>query len=386
MKYFIPTYDQCRQICDANDNFNFYETKHVIDGYNVSIFNYRLAMPPIFYRPIPNSDITAHELRGLTFVFNTNGSLYKYFLLMDKFFNLNQHECSTYSLLKDQPIKNITYKEDGSITSFIQLPNGKVVGRSKASFESYQASEACLIYSENKSISKLVDWCFNNDLIAIFEYVSPKNRVVLQYTKTELVLIKVRNNSTGEYFDIENIPASILEGVSIVEYFDNLTLEDLIAKCETDIGYEGFVVTFQNNKMIKLKLLDYCAKHNLHTEDLHREDAIIYLIVENQIDDILCQLDKDDERRQTILDISDLVTFHLNRKFLETEQLLSNFKGNVKEFVLANRSNTNFASAMRVINQGSDLLSVIKERLLKDTFYLMNAREWIKNEKLLKEK
>lgn len=48
MKYFIPTYEQCRAICDANDNFIFYETKHVIDGYNVSIFNYRLAQPKDF--------------------------------------------------------------------------------------------------------------------------------------------------------------------------------------------------------------------------------------------------------------------------------------------------------------------------------------------------
>ena len=48
MNYFIPTYEQCRLICDANDNFTFYETKHVIDGFDVSIFNYRLAIPKNF--------------------------------------------------------------------------------------------------------------------------------------------------------------------------------------------------------------------------------------------------------------------------------------------------------------------------------------------------
>ena len=46
--YFLPTYEQCRQICDANDNFIFFECKHIVDGYNISIFNYRLAMPDDF--------------------------------------------------------------------------------------------------------------------------------------------------------------------------------------------------------------------------------------------------------------------------------------------------------------------------------------------------
>ena len=46
--YFLPTYEQCRQICDANDNFIFFECKHIVDGYNISIFNSRLAMPDDF--------------------------------------------------------------------------------------------------------------------------------------------------------------------------------------------------------------------------------------------------------------------------------------------------------------------------------------------------
>lgn len=46
--HYIPTYEECRQICDANDNFLFYESKHKVDGYDISIFNYRLAQPQDF--------------------------------------------------------------------------------------------------------------------------------------------------------------------------------------------------------------------------------------------------------------------------------------------------------------------------------------------------
>ena len=126
--YFLPTYEECRQICDANENFLFYESRTEIDGFLISIFNYRLAQSNNFNQPIPgNSKIKAHELRGLTFVFNKDGSLYKRFLLLDKFWNMNQTECSMYSVVKDYKIKNIYNKEDGSVASFIQLPSASVL-------------------------------------------------------------------------------------------------------------------------------------------------------------------------------------------------------------------------------------------------------------------
>jgi hypothetical protein len=68
---------------------------------------------------------------------------------MNKFFNLNQTECSSYELVKEEKIKGIAYKEDGSIISFIKLPNNKILAKSKTSFESEQAIEAQKIY-DNK--------------------------------------------------------------------------------------------------------------------------------------------------------------------------------------------------------------------------------------------
>lgn len=380
--FYIPTYKECREICDANDNFTFFETKHQLDGFSISIFSYRLAQPILFTNPIPSKpEITAHEMRGLTFVWNNDGSLFSHFLLMDKFFNLNQSDCSSYSRMKDEKIKEITYKEDGSILSFIKLPNGKILAKTKASFEADQAIRAQVIFEENMAIQKLVTYCVNNGIIPIFEFVGPTNRVVLRYDKTDLVLIKMRYNATGEYLSVNDIPTELLEGVTLVKTFNEFTLDDLIAKCETEIGYEGFVVTFESGKMIKLKLLDYIALHNLHTEDLHREDSIIYLIINEEIDDILCQLDEGDERRAMILDLIDLVNSSVNYRFNETTKLLNTYSGNTKSFVAENIKHPMFKFAMTVINRGSDLLTTIKDRILKETYFLMNARKWIENEK-----
>ena len=80
--YKIPSYQDCIDICEKSDGL-FYESKLSIEGYNISMFNYRLCTY--------NDFVTygAFELRGLTFVFNSDGSVYKRFLLMEKFFNIN---------------------------------------------------------------------------------------------------------------------------------------------------------------------------------------------------------------------------------------------------------------------------------------------------------
>ena len=101
----IPTYDDCLEICSV-ENSPFYESKYLIDGFPISIFNYRLAQFKDFDNPLPNNiNIKAFEMRGLTFVFNKDGSLFKRFLLLEKFFNLNQVPNTMYSIVKNYKIK-----------------------------------------------------------------------------------------------------------------------------------------------------------------------------------------------------------------------------------------------------------------------------------------
>jgi hypothetical protein len=140
MKRYLPTYEDCVKICEENDNLIFFEKKYVIDNYKISCFNYRLADLNHFMNPIKdNININAFELRGITFIFNEDGSLYKRYLLLDKFFNLNQTEISLYDKVKDLEIESIYVKEDGSLITFIKLPNDRIVCKSKMSFDSTQA-------------------------------------------------------------------------------------------------------------------------------------------------------------------------------------------------------------------------------------------------------
>ena len=106
--YNLLTYDQAVALTKSGDD-TFYESKFVIDGFNISIFNYRLVQ----YSDFKNN--SAFEMRGLTYVFNSDGSLYKRYLLLHKFFNLNQVPESMYSIVKDYKIKFVNNRVKNKI-------------------------------------------------------------------------------------------------------------------------------------------------------------------------------------------------------------------------------------------------------------------------------
>ena len=372
--YFLPTYEEAREICDKYDNFIFYESKHSVNGYNVSIFNYRLASYNDFINPIPDKpQIKSHEMRGLTFVFNSDGSLYKRYLLLDKFFNIDQTPCSMYSIVKEFKIKNIFNKEDGSIASFIMLPNGEIRGRSKASFESDQAIQIQKIYDEDVNLQRFVRWSLENDIVPIFEYVSPKNRIVLPYANTKLILLRMRDNNTGEYLDINDF-SDKLDGISVVESEDGHTLDDLINLKKISTDKEGWIVQFDNGKMAKIKTDWYIDRHRLFTEDLNRENTLIGMILNDTIDDILPQVD--DIKKSEINEIIDKINNYMKNISSDVDDLLSTYNGSKKDFALANSKNPLFPIAIGVIN-GKDKVDLIKSKIKSQTKDLMDARKFL---------
>ena len=152
MVHNILTYKDCLRIVEENDVMKFYMTKHEVCGYEIHIFNYKLAWFEDLKKPLADSDINAYEMRGITFIFNTDGSLFKRFIMMNKFWNINQNDDSLLIDLIEKDINCITYKEDGSLVSFTELPNGVIKGRSKASFTSDQAVRSTFIYNNNSNL------------------------------------------------------------------------------------------------------------------------------------------------------------------------------------------------------------------------------------------
>ena len=380
MNHFIPTYEQALEMVNSRGELVFYETKTIVDGFNISIFNYRLTTYNDFINPVDGKDYNAREMRGICFVFNSDGTLFNRYIMLHKFWNINQVPETQLNILKEKNIDAIYNKEDGSLISFIMLPNGKIVAKTKAGFDNDQSIKANEIFNNDTDLSDFVRECLKNDMIPYFEYVSFKNKIVLHYDKTSLILLKVRNNITGEYLDIEFFRDLI--NIDIVRSEEIITWDELMLCSETEKGREGWVILAEGD-MYKLKTLEYWNLHNLITEELNREDNIIEMILNNTIDDAISQLnqDNDKERIDWIKEIECKVKQFISDKIIEVDELVKEYNGDMKSFAIKNHKLPNFSLAVEFI-KGKEKYDVMKDLILKKTYRLESAREFLRTNKL----
>jgi T4 RnlA family RNA ligase len=383
---YIPTYEDCVEMC-AKEDAAFYESKFTIDGFNISIFNYRLAQYKDFVTPLESKpNVKAYEMRGLTFVFNQDGSLFKRFLLLEKFFNLNQVPESMYSIVKDYKIKWVNNKEDGSIASYIQLPNGKVLGKSKMGFDNEQANGINRIYKSRTDVKTFVDWCLQNGITAIFEYVSPANRIVLRYLDEDLILLRMRDNTTGKHLDIKNYLDKV-GTIRIAPFEDDYKdLNSLIEVNATQVDKEGVIVQaedkFGKDFFFKIKTPWYMERHGLLTNDIYREHIIIGYILDDKIDDILGQIPEDEkeahERIERIIAIVKKVIDEKVQDIKKSYGVYLDMGSNNKEYALKYyKKEPNFGYVMQMA-KGQDPYELAKDWLRDKTKRLMIARDFLK--------
>lgn len=381
----LPNYQNCLDLCDYIDS-PFYEIKLVIDGFDISLFNYRLASNSDFERKF------AKELRGLCFVFNTDGTLYRRFILMDKFFNLNQVKETSFDVIKNYQIKSIKNKEDGSLATFIKLPNGKVVAKSKMGFDNDQAKAIDSIYKSNTEIQDFVNTCLELEIIPIFEYVSPYNRIVLKYNSDELILLKLRCNLSGKYISLSSLPNRFSTVKVAKDEIGFSNLEELVDDITNQVDKEGVVVHCKNDDgedfLFKVKTKWYIALHSLYTQDLNRENILIDYILNEKVDDILSQLDERDvEIRERVELISSVVKQEVNCISIQIDDLYNEFLSlgsNRKDFAIKYLKVNPYTNlAFRKI-KGEDSFELAVLFLSEKTKKLNSARDWLKSKINLK--
>ena len=377
---FIPSYDEAVAICQRNPVF--YETKHKVNGYDVSVFNYRLATYDDFRTE------NTFEMRGLTFVFNTDGTLYKRFLGLHKFFNVNETEITQAHDIKDYEVINVSNKLDGSMITFIELPDGEIVAKTKNAFEADQAIRAKKIYDDDPIIRSFVKEQISKGHCVFFEYTSPLNRIVIKYSVSSLSLTKIRDGLTGEYLFSESVP----EGLKVAENetFEFTSLDDLMKTYETLENKEGSVITFRkpdgDQLLVKVKTADYFAKHHIMTEFIYQENVIVEMILNETIDDML-SLIEDAETRERINGLIKITQKKFREEVERAQKFVDIYFANpemsAKDFYTEYCKCPGFADALYVINrlrkgeEPSTLEDIVKKRLLKQTYHLMDARNWL---------
>lgn len=380
--YYIPTYEECERILAETPSNWFIKYKYEIDGYTIVLYNYLLAWYKEFIEPIPNSDIRATELRGLVFILDVNGNVCERYLQLNKFWNVGQVEETQIDVLSKFTVSHIYEKQDGTMISFIRLPNGRVVSKTKASFEHPFLINVDMIVANDTRYQELINDVLDSGCVPFFEYKSIENKVVIDYDGVQLDLIAVRCNNTGVYMDLENYRHYGVSVTNKVEYTSK-SFYDFVFDSKKKVGIEGYVIHFTNGYMVKLKTDWYFDLHKIVTDSIYREDIVAALYLNNQLDDVVSKIPTNrKDKLDYIYDIKDIIDYYIQCVYKKVDILiLEKYKGDLKEFSILNHKADVFGYAkMKIIDNEVDVYPKIVADLKKKIYFYKNAKmfmdEW----------
>jgi T4 RnlA family RNA ligase len=375
---YILTYDDAKRITKLYNNFNFSEHTYRIENYNISTFDYFICSYENFSNPIGDSSINAFDMRGTTFVFNKDGSLWKRFLMLPKFFNLNQVEETQYDIIKEKNISHISEKEDGSLIAFMMLPNGNLFCKTCRGFSNEQVINSMKLLNQRSELVKWVKKTINDGYTPLFEYVSWDNRIVLKYSQPDIRLIGIRDNYNGDFVPASWIVDTPISLIKIKE--ETATLDELINRAKIEENREGWVIMFDDRMMVKIKTMGYYNIHELRTENAFREDYIIKNYYNRTLDDIISQLDpKNDidviEFIKAVTNAIDNYSINIDNKVeILYNKLKEEFKGNWVAFASKCNKEPYFTFLRHYENKDEYNKRKI-DFILQKTYRLKNAKE-----------
>jgi len=134
------------------------------------------------------------ECRGLIFDTATGNLISRPY---HKFFNVGEREETAINKINLYEPHVVLEKLDGSMIRPIPTPEGFRLG-TKAGVTDV-AMNAEVFIGDKPKYAKFINYCIENNLTPIFEWVSRKNRIVVDYPTDNLILTAVRHNTTGKY-------------------------------------------------------------------------------------------------------------------------------------------------------------------------------------------
>ncbi len=294
----------------------------VMDRGDYNVVDYLYVLPDTF-PAIPDDPTTPEwrlavlrrECRGI--MFNKDGSLLS--RRLHKFHNIGEREemlPQNISLARNHHVLN---KEDGSMLSPFLDPQEQV----KWAFEQgkgysqriywgtmmgwtdvAQAAEAFIKGNHNFDYEGFARDCLNAGWTPIFEWCSPKARIVLKHEREKMVLLTIRHNQTGVYKTYEDATEwASRYGIPMVESFGRIdgSMEGFMSRVRDETNTEGYVVQFDNGHCMKIKTSWYLRFHKAK-ENLVFEKDVWNLILEGDLDDVMPVLmDHDRARMETFV-------------------------------------------------------------------------------------
>lgn len=223
MNYQFPaniTIDEVRlAIKDRPEFIEANRGDHIIFNYNVNFLD---TFPPV----IDRETAIRRELRGLIFDAESGLVCSRRF---QKFFNMNERAETLFENIDWSKRHWIMEKLDGSmVTPYSSLikTNAPIRWFSKMgdTFVSDQI-EKWMNEDENLRVTyeKFARSMFFIGLTPIFEWITPNNRIVVNYKEANLVLTAIRSNEHGKYLTPdEMIESAAIWNVPCVKFWNNL--------------------------------------------------------------------------------------------------------------------------------------------------------------------
>ena len=272
------------------------------------VFNYKFCTSKTFPDPDTAPDIETakiwlvrRECRGLMFSAATQRVVARRF---HKFFNVGELPETQESFVDLTQYHVILEKFDGTLVSPV-ISKGKIRIATKSGItEVAKLVEDRVInnpiYSSHK-YRPFFEKYLNEDWTPLFEYCSPRAKIVLYYEKDLLVLTAMRKNDTGEYMKYKDLVACAKEfNIPVTNVLESFTEDQDLKKSISEFGkikevqgIEGFVIKFEDTgAMYKMKTEWYFdrSKKEKQPFTLNSEQAVWKLILEQKIDDALVQM------------------------------------------------------------------------------------------------
>ena len=263
-----------------------------------SAINYMVAYDDSFDCPV------RAECRGL--IFDKSGKLIS--RPYHKFFNVGEKSYTSVDSLDLSMPHVVLDKLDGSMIRPIPCDTGFRLG-TKAGVTDV-AMNAEVFIADKPNYSEFIEYLLMIGATPIFEWVSRKNRIVVDYDKDDLILTAIRYNTTGRYVNYEttydlatryNIPIVRAWGKSYCREGNVAGFVESIREWSDDA--EGIIIRFDDGRMLKVKTADYVLRHKCK-ESIRLEKNVLSVILNDSLDDLLPLLDSSPSDRDRIVEFA----------------------------------------------------------------------------------
>lgn len=286
MEYEFP---EIMNIRDVIPHMEGHDSFAVRDKGNYLCIDYSYDNPDQFSRKHAGWEYR-RECRGL--LFEPNGNIIR--RPYQKFFNVNQTEETMFQTMPSDVLSKTVYlmKEDGSMVSPFVLDDKVYWGTRAGITDTIKQMEAEIDLSKYDNIVRRF---FNHRITLMFEYVSPSNRIVLNYEEPKLILTGARYIKTGKYINIyTDSMFDIFEKVKI--YQSNDDFASILEQVRTAKGIEGLIGVTPNGYRFKAKGEEYVFLHK-SKEESENEHGVWVKSLMGELDDLLPFLEEKDRIR-----------------------------------------------------------------------------------------